>query len=163
MKRGLYMLLAAVLAGLAGFVITRQQCECDCAIPAGVVTHDGEAQLPELAWLHREFQLTDEQFSKVSALHLAYRPTCEVLCAKVMASHEKVRRLVAAGTQVSPDITAALQEHAALHVECQTAMLAHLYQTAACMSPAQAQHYLDATVPQVIEMAMEPGAKQGGH
>ena len=64
---------------------------------------------------------------------------------------------------VSPELKAALQEHAALHVECQTAMLTHLYQTAACMSPDQARHYLDAMLPQVIEMAMEPETTHGDH
>ena len=161
MKRGLYILAAALLAGLAGFFITRQQ--CDCEIPVGGAVHDGASQLPELAWLRREFQLTDEQFAKVSGLHLAYRPTCEALCMRVMTSHEKVQQLVHGGSQVSSELKAALQEHAALHVECQTAMLAHLYQTAACMTSAQARRYLDAMLPQVIEMAMEPGTTPGGH
>ncbi len=161
MKRGLLILIAALIIGSASFYITRQR--CSCSMPDTMATHDGNSRLPELEWLHHELKLTDEQFAKVSALHLAYRPTCEALCMKVMASHDKVRALVNAGTQVSPELKAALQEHAALHVECQSAMLAHLYQTAACMSPEQAKQYLDAMLPQVIEMAMEPGTATTGH
>lgn len=161
MKRGLWMLAAALLAGLVGFLATRGPC---CLMPAENISgHDGHSKLPELEWLRREFKLSDEQFAKVSGLHQAYRPTCEELCMKIMASHKNVETLVGAGTQVSPELKAALQEHAALHVECQTAMLTHLYQTAECMSPDQARHYLDAMLPQVIEMAMEPESTHGGH
>jgi hypothetical protein len=161
MKRGLWILAAAVLAGLAGFIVTRSQ--CDCTIPEKIAAYDRQSQLPELEWLRQEFKLTDEQFAKVSELHLAYRPTCEDLCAKVMASQTKMKKLVGVGTQVSPELKAALQEHATLHVECQTAMLNHLYQTATCLSLDQARHYLDAMLPQVIEMVMEPETSHPGH
>lgn len=161
MKSGLWILAAALLAGFAGFMVTRKQ-GC-CASIETAAARDGHTRLPELEWLHQEFKLSDEQFAKVSALHMAYRPTCEGLCQKIMASHEKVERLVKAEPQVSPELKAALQEHAAMHVECQTAMLTHLYQTAACMSPDQARHYLDAMLPQVIEMGMEPEPSSGGH
>lgn len=161
MKRGLWIIVAALLAGLAGFAITHWQC---CAVLTGnTAPHHGSSLLPELEWLRREFGLTDAQFARASELHRAYRPTCEGLCAKVMASHEKVEKLVAGGTQISPELKAALQEHAALHVECQTEMLTHLYQTAACLSPEQARSYLDAMLPQVIEMTMAPETKPGGH
>lgn len=161
MKRGLWILAAALLAGLAGFTVTRSQ--YDFTLPEKKATHEGHSRLPELKWLRHEFKLTDAQFTKVSELHLAYRPTCEDLCAKVMTSHAKVKKLVGVGTQESPELKAALQEHAALHVECQTAMLSHLYQTATCLSPDQARHYLDAMLPQVIEMAMEPETAHPGH
>ena len=161
MKRGLWILAAAILAGLAGFMLTRSQ--CNCSMPEKTAAHDGHSQLPELEWLRQEFKLTDEQFAKVSELHLAYRPTCEDLCARVMASQSKVKKLVDVGTRVSSELKAALQEHAALHVECQTAMLNHLYRTADCLSPDQARHYLESMVPQIIEMAQEPESAHPGH
>lgn len=161
MKRGLWIILAAVLAAIAGFVITQRSC-CDV-----VMTHaapqDGRSLLPELEWLRHEFKLTDAQFAKASELHLAYRPTCEDLCMQVMASQDKIKKLVSGGTQVSPELTAALQEQATLHVECQTALLTHLYQTAACLSPEQARSYLDAMLPQVIDIKTEPATKHSGH
>lgn len=161
MKLGIYILIAALLLGMTGFFVMRGQ--CGCVSMKRTVSHHGSSQLPELDWLHRELQLSDEQFAKISALHLAYRPTCEALCMKVMASHEKVKQLVHAGQQMTPELRIALQEHAALHVECQTAMLTHLFETSACMPPAQAQHYLNAMLPQVIEMAMEPASMSDGH
>lgn len=161
MKRGLLIIILALLAAIVGFVITQRSC-CDVVI-THTAPHDGGTRLPELEWLRHEFKLTDTQFSKVSELHLAYRPICEDLCAKVMESQEKVKGLVNDGTQVSPELTAALQEQAALHVECQMALLTHLYQTAACLSTKQAHSYLDAMLPQVIDMKMEAVTKHSGH
>ena len=158
MKRGLWILVAALVAGIAGFAVIRWQ----FASPVMTENH-GNSLLPELEWLRRELNLTEAQFARASELHLAYRPTCEMLCSRVMASHDRIKKLVASGPQVTPELEAALQEHAALHVECQTAMLTHLYETAACLSPEQAKDYLDAMLPHVIEMEMEPGAKPGGH
>lgn len=161
MKRGLWIILAAVLAAITGFVITQRTC-CE-VVMVSTAPHDGGSRLPELEWLRHEFQLTDAQFAKVSELHLAYRPTCEDLCMKVMASQDKLKKLVTGGTQVSPELTAALQEQAALHVKCQTALLTHLYQTAACLSSEQARSYLDAMLPQAIDMKMEPATTHIGH
>ncbi|MFZ2281070.1 MAG: hypothetical protein WAW39_24940 [Prosthecobacter sp.] len=161
MKRGFWILILSLLAGLMGFVVSRQQCRC--AWNERTATQERGSQLPGLEWLRHEFGLSNEQFTKVSELHLAYRPICENLCMKVMASHAKVKRLVGGGTQVSPDLISALKEHAELHVESQTAMLSHLYRTASCMTPEQARHYLDAMLPQVIEMGMEPEDMSSGH
>lgn len=162
MKRGLWILAAALLAGLAGFALSRQHC-CTVLINPPPSSHHTDSRLPELEWLRREFKLTNPQFAEVSALHLAYRPACEALCMRVMTSHDKIKKLVDHGTEVSPEITAALQEHASLQVECQTAMLKHLYQTAACLSPEQARNYLDAMLPQIIGMTMEPEPAHRGH
>lgn len=161
MKRGLWIIIAAVLAAIAGFVITQRP--CFDVVVANAASHDGSSHLPELEWLRHEFKLNDAQFATVSELHLAYRPTCEDLCMKVMASQDKIKALVSDGSQVSPELIAALQEHATLHVECQSALLAHLYQTAACLSPEQSRSYLDAMLPQVIDMNMEPATKHSGH
>ena len=81
MKRGLWILVAALVAGIAGFAVIRWQ----SASPVMTETH-GNSLLPELEWLRREFNLTETQFAKASELHLAYRPTCEMLCIRVMAS-----------------------------------------------------------------------------
>lgn len=160
MKRGLFILIAALLAGLAGFAVSRWH-SADPISESPAAGHDSSL-LPELEWLRHEFDLTDEQFAKVSELHFAYRPTCESLCEKIMVSREKVKRLVTGGTRVSPELAEALREHASLHADCQTAMLAHLYETAACLSPEQAKRYLEAMVPQVMEMTTdhEPASRR---
>lgn len=159
MKRGFFILLTALLVGSVGYFVTRQGC---CSISgSSALAHDGGSLLPELEWLHHELKLTDEQFAKVKEKHLAYRPTCEALCMKVAASQKKVQALAQAGSIASPEIEAALQEQAAVHVECQKAMLKHLHETAAVMSPEQSQKYLDAMLPQVIGPNAEHGS--GSH
>ncbi|CAN5787853.1 hypothetical protein BH11VER1_BH11VER1_37810 [soil metagenome] len=161
MKRGLLIIGAAMLAGLAGFAITHWKC-CEFLTDRTASAHSN-SRLPELEWLRREFKLTDAQFAKVSELHQAYRPTCENLCMKIMTSHDRLKKLVGNGTEISPEFQAGLHEHAELHVECQIAMLNHLYRTAACLSPEQARRYLDAMLPQVLTMSMEPEPTPRGH
>ncbi|MBL9155419.1 MAG: periplasmic heavy metal sensor [Verrucomicrobiales bacterium] len=151
MKRGLWILGAALAAGIAGYALMRLQ-STDHAMAAP----RSASLLPELEWLRHEFDLTEAQFAETSALHLAYRPTCEALCSRVMTSHERIRQLVEAGPPITPELELALKDHAALHVECQTAMINHLYETAECLSPEQARRYLDTMLPHVIEMEMEP-------
>lgn len=161
MKRGLLTLIVALLAGLAGFMLTSR--------PSGVPVpeHPGEGHsssiLPELAWLRHEFNLTEEEFSRVSELHLAYRPTCEILCEKIIVSRNKVTELVVAGTEVSPGLKEAFREHALLLAECQSAMLGHLYETAAVLSPEQAKRYLEVMMPHVIDMTMDHDPGPGTH
>jgi hypothetical protein len=154
MKRGLIILLLAVTASTAAFFITRNQCQCGTRLDAA--SHDGETMLPDLEWLHQELKLDDTQFAKVKAQHLAYKPTCEALCMKVMTARKKLSQLAAQGNLSSPELDAALQEQAAVHVECQKALLRHLHQTAGLMSESQARQYLDAMLPQVIGAAAEP-------
>ena len=154
MKRGLIILILAVAASSAAFFITRNQCQCGTRLDA--TSHDGETMLPELEWLHQELKLDDVQFEKVKAQHLAYKPTCEALCMKVMAARKKLGQLAAQGNLSSPEFNAALQEQAAVHVECQKALLRHLHQTAGLMSESQSRQYLDAMLPQVIGVAAEP-------
>lgn len=159
MKRGLLILLLALAASAAAFVITRNQCEC--SVTTHATTPDGGSLLPELEWLRNEFKLTDEQFAKVQEQHLAYRPTCEALCKKVVTAQKSVHALAHAQNIASPELAAALQEQAAVRVECQKAMLQHLQKTAAVMSPEQARQYLDTMVRQVI--GSESEHQPGGH
>ncbi|MEQ1748769.1 MAG: periplasmic heavy metal sensor [Prosthecobacter sp.] len=160
MKRGLLILLTALLVGVIGFIITRQQCCCDIS-DGSAVAHDSGSMLPELEWLHHEFKLTDEQFAKVREKHLAYRPTCEALCLKMAASRKKVQALAQAGSIATPEMEAALQEQATVAAECHKAMLKHLHETASVMSPEQARQYLDAMLPQIIGANVEHGS--GSH
>jgi Spy/CpxP family protein refolding chaperone len=159
MTRAFFILFLGLVVGAIAFFGMRE------GPPHVSVTraHDGNSRLPELAWLKRELKLTDEQFAQVAKAHEAYRPTCEQLCARVMASHVRVKELASPAGPVTPELEAALTEHALLHVECQKAMLNHLHQTASLMSPGQAQKYLDALLPEVIELPLEPGNEAHAH
>lgn len=123
-------------------------------------TRDGNTRLPELEWLRQKLMLTGEQLAAVAKAHEEYKPACEALCMRVMKSHAKIKNLASASKPVSPELEEALKEHALLHVECQKAMLNHLHKTASLMSPAQGQAYLDALLPEVIKLPMEPDEEQ---
>lgn len=160
MNRGFWMVLVALAACLAGFLATRSQW---LAPQEEAPPHEDGVRTPELAWLRHEFDLNDEEFAKVSALHLAYLPTCESLCKRIATARSNVRGLVLAGSSVSPELEAALREEAALRADCQAAMLGHLYETAAVLPPAKARAYLDAMLPEILEMTMDPAAPHAGH
>lgn len=125
--------------------------------------HDGKSRLPELEWLRRKLDLTDVQLAKVGEIHEAYRPTCEKLCMKVMASHAKIKALAKPESAVTPELEEALREHALIHVECQKAMLNHVHNTASVLSKEQARVYLEALLPQIIELPLEPRADTHTH
>ena len=161
MKRSLFILALALVAGAVAFILTRSRCGCEVAqVPAGNSSH---ARLPALDWLRHEFQLSDEQFTQFSALHLAYQPTCEELCQKILTSQRKVMALTAEGSSVTPALKAALLENATLRAECQAAMVGHLYQSAACMSADRARHYLREMLPQALEMPMDLDTPHSRH
>ena len=99
--------------------------------------------MPELTWLKSELSLSEEQFVKVRDLHAAYRPTCAEMCRRISEAHEKIEGFASGHQVITPEYKAALNEHAAIHVECQEAMLKHLYETAATLSPEQSKRYLE--------------------
>ncbi|MEZ5430966.1 MAG: hypothetical protein R3F31_07235 [Verrucomicrobiales bacterium] len=161
MKRGFAVLILALLLGIAAFWVG-WMFSCQPPEVAGYATDD-HTRLPELRWLRQELDLSDEQFAEVSRLHLAYRPTCESLCNRIMMTHEKIRHLLSEGTKMTPELTAALQENADIQVECQTALLKHVFQTAACLPPEKSKRYLEAVLPQVMELTPEASSSLQGH
>jgi len=101
-----------------------------------------KSDTPVLAWLQREYHLSDEQYARIRDLHEAYRPTCAQMCARIAAKTEQVQRLLAATNAVTPEIKAALNEAAQLRAQCQANMLAHFYAVARTMPPDQGRRYL---------------------
>lgn len=147
MKRGLLILIAAVALGAGMFVVSRAVFStCNCAADAEMPMSGGSL-LPELEWLRHSLRLTDGQFEKVKALHLAYQPTCEELCARVHRSNLALMETTASSGSVEGEVAKHLRERADLTVECQRAMLHHVYETAACMNPEQARQYLRSVLP----------------
>jgi hypothetical protein len=147
MKRGLLILIAAVLLGVGMFYGSQKmQPLCDCHDTSDVPTENGSL-LPELEWLRHSLKLTDAQFEKVKVLHLAYQPRCEELCLRVHQSNEALLDSSTTSRQVEGDVQKHLRERADLTMECQQAMLRHVYETAACMGPEQSAKYLKLVLP----------------
>ena len=108
--------------------------------------------MPELTWVRSELKLTDGQFQKIQESHAAYRPMCGEMCHRISQSHQRLAALAQAARGVTPELDAALREHARLHVLSQQAMLGHIYGTAALMDPAQAAKYLEIVIPYALDI-----------
>src|SRR5258706_5650217 len=98
---------------------------------------------PELAWLKNEYNLSDAQFAQVIQLHDAYYPKCAEMCRRIDEQNAKVQQLLAATNVVTPQIKKALADAAQLRVECQSAMMQHLYEVSRDMPTAEGKRYLD--------------------
>ena len=159
MNRGLRVLIIAVLAGAGAYYATRWQHTATEHQPSSGIALDF---LPGLDWLRTDLQLNSEQLAKVRELHLAYRPKCAEMCRRIAAAHEKLETLAAANRQITPEYRVALQEHSSIHLECQEAMLQHLYETAATLSETQAARYLNTMLPFALDFThSESGTLHG--
>jgi hypothetical protein len=145
MKKVFTILVLALLAGVAAFCVMRSH---KLAQQNPRVLLDST---PELAWLRADLKLTDQQFVRVSELHADYRPKCVELCHRIGAAHERLEAAARAHGTVSPELKAAIADHAKIHAECQEAMLEHIYNTAAALDEKQAAHYLDTMLPYALD------------
>lgn len=158
MKKGLLVLLMAVLAGAAVFFATRWNKGAGRPHPHSQDQGLAMDAMPELEWLKRDLQLTDVQFAKVRELHLAYRPKCAEMCRRIAEAHQKIDGIAAASQRLTPEYKAALREHAEVHLECQEEMLKHLHETAATLNPGQKERYLKTMLPFALDFSnSEPG------
>lgn len=97
----------------------------------------------ELLWLRQEFHLSDEQFSKVAALHEAYRPTCAELCRRIAEQNQRLEQAALSAVEMSPHLASLVSETGRVRDDCRNAMLTHLYAVAKEMPPAQGRRYLE--------------------
>lgn len=111
----------------------------------GTAPHRGllHQQTPELAWLQKEFKLSDAELARITKLHDAYRPRCAEMCRRIDGQAAELRTLLAATTNLTPQIEAALTESARLRAECQREMLQHFFEVSQTMPPAQGKRYLE--------------------
>jgi hypothetical protein len=144
MKKGLLILAIATIAGVMAFCLMRSH-------KAAAVGGPLLDSMPELAWVRTELKLTDEQFAKVSQLHLAYRPKCMEMCHRISEARGKLEELSGKDRKLTPELDAALVDYARIHAECQRAMLSHLYETAAVLDGNQASRYLETMVPYALD------------
>lgn len=155
MKKGILILLVALIAGYLAFFFGRSQ-------PAAVTDHVMLDSLPELAWLRTDLKLTDKQFAEVSAHHREYRPVCAEMCSRIADSEAVVTRIATAQRGMSDELTKAIENHGQIIAECKRSMLTHIYQTAALMDDDQARRYLDTTLPLALD-SVRSGAASKHH
>lgn len=145
MKAVVFAVLLALGAGLLSFFLTRSH---KLAAREEVLLDS----MSELSWIKTELGATDAQLAKVKEMHLAYRPKCEELCHRISTAHAKVEKLSRASRGITSELDAAIREHARTHAECQTAMLEHIYRTAALLDAQQATRYIETVLPIALEL-----------
>src|SRR4051812_33525318 len=119
MHKAINMLVLGLLAAVAGysafyFVGTA---------PSREILQE---QRPELAWLKKEFSLSDAEYARVTELHAAYLPACQERCRRIAAKDAELRALLKTNAFTAA-IETKLAEAAQLRAECQAAMLKHFY------------------------------------
>ena len=97
----------------------------------------------ELAWLGREFQLSDAELARIRTLHEAYRPKCEAMCVRIAEKNRELAGVLKGAAPIGPEIEGKLAELASLRAECQAQMLRHFQEVARTMPVQQGVRYLD--------------------
>ena len=116
------------------------------AVAAAAIAYFGAMQLcarqvagpDDLAWLKREFRLSDNEMARIRQLHEGYLPKCREMCAKIAAKRSEVDTALAKGEV--PD--ARMIELATLRAQCQAQMLKHFQDVSRTMAPEQGSRYL---------------------
>ena len=135
MKKGLLILVFGLIAAAAAYGCIYLTCTASARNMA-------RSDKPELAWLKEEFNLSDAEFKRVSELHAAYLPQCAAMCKQIDAQNLRLKNLLAATDQVTPEIETAIAESSRLRSECQRQMLEHFYAVSRTMPPEQGRRYL---------------------
>lgn len=164
MKKGAVILVLGLLLGAAGFAGFYYLGTASCRDMMR------EPQ-PELAWLKKEFRLSDAEFARISELHAAYLPQCAARCQRIEEENEKLRQLFAQATTVTPEIQAVLAERARMRADCEAEMMKHFLEVSRTMPAEQGRRYLEWVEQQTVLSgnAMEerhrgaPAASTGHH
>jgi hypothetical protein len=111
----------------------------------GTASHRGllHQQTPELAWLQKEFALSDAELARISKLHNAYQPRCMEMCRRIDEQGKTLKALLNSTNAMTPELEAALAESTKLRAECQRNMLNHFFEVSRTMPPAQGKRYLE--------------------
>jgi hypothetical protein len=101
-----------------------------------------QEKYPELAWLKKEFNLSDPEFTRIVGLHDAYQPCCAEMCRRIAAKNAEIREALTKGNEITPELEQKLAEAAAIRAECQKAMLKHFFEVSRSMPPEEGKRYL---------------------
>jgi Heavy-metal resistance len=135
MRRAPLILLVGLIGAVLGY----------CAVYFTRVAPHRElmqSPAPELAWLKKEYRLSDAEFERVSNLHASYLPRCEEMCRRIGAKNSEIKKLIDAdGTNVVV-LEQKLAEALQLQLQCHTNMLRHFISVSQQMPPEQGRRYL---------------------
>lgn len=161
MKRTVLILIGGLLLGAAGYAISFFVGSAPCR---DLHRHAN----PELAWLQREFQISDAEMNRITLLHREYAVDCMERCRIIDEKNDALKQLLEEANGVTPGVAQALQEAALLRAECQQAMLQHFFQVSRTMPPDQSKRYLSWVIgrtlgPQHATMTLDSADSAHGH
>lgn len=146
MKSGWLILIGAVILSGTGYFSSRLVGGRACAAcdVASLKTPDA------LAWMRRDFALSDDEFTKVCALHDAYLPHCDSMCQRMEAASNHVSSALRASPAMTGEAQTALREYETARAECQRATLQHVLDTAAVMKPEAGRAFVQKVLPHLL-------------
>ena len=97
---------------------------------------------PELAWLKKEFKLSDAEYARITKLHEAYLPQCAQRCMRIAEENRKLEQLLSQASSITPEIQSVLAERAKTRANCEAEMLNHFLEVSRTMPPEQGRRYL---------------------
>jgi hypothetical protein len=97
---------------------------------------------PELAWLKKEFKLSDAEFARITKLHESYLPECDERCKRIAEQDQQLQALMSDATNMTPQIQNLLTERAKTRADCEAEMLKHFLVVSRTMPPEQGRRYL---------------------
>jgi hypothetical protein len=159
MKKGGLILLLGLLLGTAAFSGFYYLGTASCR-------NMMQEPQPELAWLKKEFNLSDADLARVTAMHEAYLPQCAERCQVIEEQNAKLRELLTKNPSVTPEVESLLTERAKTRALCEAEMLKHFQEVSRAMPSEQGRRYLAWVQEQTVlrAQAMESRHKMdGGH
>jgi AcrR family transcriptional regulator len=146
MRRGIFIFVFALMLAASAFSVYRHFSGREALVLSG-------RENAELEWLRQEFKLDEEEFSRIAALHEAYGPKCNALCAAVVEANARLGSAMEVNRRITPEITAALRHTVDVEHECRRALLEHVYSVSAEMKPEAARRYISMMKPRIVRSA----------
>jgi heavy-metal resistance protein len=134
-KKGAIILLLGLLLGTAGFSGFYYFGTTSCREMMR------EPQ-PGLAWLKKEFKLSETEYERISQLHAAYLPQCAARCQRIDEQNQKLKELFSRATTVTPEIQGLLAERAKMRADCEAEMMKHFMEVSQTMPAERGRRYL---------------------
>ena len=135
MKKAGFILLAGLLlstVGFAGFYyLGTASCRALMCEPQ-----------PELAWLKKQFKLSDAEFARITKLHEAYLPQCAQRCMRIAQQNRQLEQMLSKTTIMTAEIQNLLAQRAQTRADCEAEMLKHFLEVSRTMPTEQGQRYL---------------------
>ena len=136
MRRPVLILVSLFLSGiiLAGVsYLAAKRMSCSGSAGSG----------DDLAWLQKEFRLTDAEMARIRPLHDGYLPKCHEMCERIAAKQRELHEVLSQAPGSNEVIQVKLGEVAALRAQCQMQMLAHFREVSQAMPAEQGRRYLE--------------------